>query len=78
MAGSARQAREFQRSFRFVGVQAVVAWGLVVLIGGAAGLLAMLICNYLLSFGGKIRLASTGSLQLTRLAWVESQSCYTC
>lgn len=33
--------------------QAVVAWGLVVLIGGAAGLLAMLICNYLLSFGGE-------------------------
>lgn len=32
--------------------QAVVAWGLVVLVGGAAGLLAMLICNYLLSFGG--------------------------
>ena len=32
--------------------QAVVAWGLVVLIGGAAGLIAVLICNYLLSFGG--------------------------
>ena len=31
--------------------QAVLAWGLVVLIGGAAGLLAMLICNYMLSFG---------------------------
>ena len=32
--------------------QAVLAWVLVVLIGGAAGLLAMLICNYMLSFGG--------------------------
>jgi UDP-N-acetylmuramyl pentapeptide phosphotransferase/UDP-N-acetylglucosamine-1-phosphate transferase len=30
-----------------------VAWGLVLLVGGAAGLLAMLICNYILSFGGK-------------------------
>ena len=33
--------------------KAILAWGLVVLIGGAAGLLAMLICNYMLSFGGQ-------------------------
>ena len=30
-----------------------MAWGLVVLIGGAAGLMAMLICNFVLSFGGQ-------------------------
>ena len=33
--------------------KAVMAWGLVALIGGAAGLVAMLICNYMLSFGGQ-------------------------
>ena len=33
--------------------RAILAWGLVVLIGGAAGLVAMLICNYMLSFGGQ-------------------------
>ena len=33
--------------------KAILAWGLVVLIGGAAGLVAMLICNYMLSFGGQ-------------------------
>ena len=32
--------------------QAVFAWGLVLLIGGAAGLFSMLLCHYLLSFGG--------------------------
>jgi len=32
--------------------QAVFAWGLVVLIGGAAGLFSMLLCFYVLSFGG--------------------------
>jgi hypothetical protein len=33
--------------------QAVVAWSLAFLIGGAAGLIAMLACHYLLSFGGE-------------------------
>lgn len=33
--------------------KAILAWGLVILIGGAAGLVAMLICNYMLSFGGQ-------------------------
>lgn len=33
--------------------KAILAWGLVVLIGGAAGLVAMLVCNYMLSFGGQ-------------------------
>lgn len=33
--------------------KAILAWGFVVLIGGAAGLVAMLICNYMLSFGGQ-------------------------
>ena len=32
--------------------QAVFAWGLVVLIGGVAGLFSMLLCFYVLSFGG--------------------------
>ena len=32
--------------------QAVFAWGLVVLIGGVAGLFSMLICSYVMSFGG--------------------------
>jgi UDP-N-acetylmuramyl pentapeptide phosphotransferase/UDP-N-acetylglucosamine-1-phosphate transferase len=32
--------------------QAVFAWGLVVLIGGVAGLVSMLLCFYVLSFGG--------------------------
>jgi len=52
--------------------QAVVAWGLVVLIGGAAGLLAMLICNYLLSFGGKDSSGKHGisTVNATRLGGV--------
>lgn len=33
--------------------QAILAWALVVLIGGAAGFCAMLICTYILSFGGE-------------------------
>ena len=32
--------------------QAIAAWVLVILIGGVAGLFAMLLCNYVLSFGG--------------------------
>ena len=32
--------------------KAALAWGLVVLMGGAAGLLAMLTCIHMLSFGG--------------------------
>ena len=52
--------------------QAVVAWGLVVLIGGAAGLLAMLICNYLLSFGGEDSTEKHGisTVSATRLGGV--------
>lgn len=52
--------------------QAVVAWGLVVLIGGAAGLLAMLICNYLLSFGGEDSSSKHGisAVNATRLGGV--------
>ncbi len=52
--------------------QAVVAWGLVVLIGGAAGLIAMLICNYLLSFGGEDSSGKHGisTVNATRLGGV--------
>ena len=52
--------------------QAIVAWGLVVLIGGAAGLLAMLICNYLLSFGGEDSSGKHGisTVNATRLGGV--------
>ena len=52
--------------------QAVLAWGLVVLIGGAAGLLAMLICNYMLSFGGSDSASKHGisKVQATRLGGV--------
>ena len=32
--------------------QAIIAWSLVLLIGGAAGVVSMLLCQYLLSFGG--------------------------
>ena len=32
--------------------QAIIAWSLVLLIGGAVGLVSMLLCQYLLSFGG--------------------------
>ena len=32
--------------------QAVFAWGLVILVGGIAGLFSMLICSYVMSFGG--------------------------
>ena len=32
--------------------QALAAWGLVALIGGVSGLTAMLLCSYMLSFGG--------------------------
>lgn len=52
--------------------QAVLAWGLVVLIGGAAGLLAMLICNFMLSFGGSDSASKHGisNVQATRLGGV--------
>ena len=52
--------------------QAVLAWVLVVLIGGAAGLLAMLICNYMLSFGGSDSASKHGisKVQATRLGGV--------
>jgi UDP-GlcNAc:undecaprenyl-phosphate GlcNAc-1-phosphate transferase len=52
--------------------QAVVAWGLVVLVGGAAGLLAMLMCNYLLSFGGEDSSGKHGisTVNATRLGGV--------
>ena len=52
--------------------QAVLAWALVVLIGGAAGLLAMLICNYMLSFGGGDSASKHGisSVNATRLGGV--------
>ena len=33
--------------------QAIIAWSLVLLIGGAAGVVSMLLCQYLLSFGGR-------------------------
>lgn len=32
--------------------QAVLAWVLVLLVGGAAGVIAMLLCHYMLTFGG--------------------------
>ena len=41
--------------------QAVLAWALVVLIGGAAGLLAVLICNYMLSLVEAIQRVNTES-----------------
>lgn len=52
--------------------QAILAWGLVVLVGGAAGLLAMLICNYMLSFGGGDSASKHGisTVQATRLGGV--------
>ena len=52
--------------------QAVLAWGLIVLIGGAAGLLAMLICNYMLSFGGEDSSGKHGisTVNATRLGGV--------
>lgn len=52
--------------------QAVLAWSLVVLIGGAAGLLAMLLCNYMLSFGGGDSASKHGisEVQATRLGGV--------
>lgn len=52
--------------------QAVLAWALVFLIGGAAGLLAMLICNYVLSFGGSDSASKHGisKVQATRLGGV--------
>ena len=52
--------------------QAVLAWGLVVLIGGAAGLLAMLTCIYMLSFGGSDSESKHGisKVQATRLGGV--------
>lgn len=37
----------------FTVAQAVAAWVLVFLIGGAAGVVAMLLCHYLLTFGGE-------------------------
>ena len=37
----------------FTVAQAVAAWLLVFLIGGAAGIVAMLLCHYLLTFGGE-------------------------
>ena len=37
----------------FTVAQAVAAWLLVFLIGGAAGVVAMLLCHYLLTFGGE-------------------------
>ena len=52
-----QQLREFYLSFTDrLGLsvpKAILAWGLVFLIGGAAGLMSMLICNYMLSFGGQ-------------------------
>ena len=52
--------------------QAAVAWGLVLLVGGAAGLIAMLLCNYILSFGGKDSAGKHGISQVdaTRLGGV--------
>ena len=52
--------------------QAVLAWGLVVLVGGAAGLLAMLACIYMLSFGGSDSESKHGisKVQATRLGGV--------
>ena len=32
--------------------QAILAWALVLLVGGAAGVIAMLLCHYMLTFGG--------------------------
>ena len=52
--------------------QAILAWGLVILIGGAAGLIAMLICNYMLSFGGDDSANKHGisKVQATRLGGI--------
>ena len=52
--------------------QAILAWGLVILIGGAAGLIAMLICNYMLSFGGADSANKHGisKVQATRLGGI--------
>jgi UDP-N-acetylmuramyl pentapeptide phosphotransferase/UDP-N-acetylglucosamine-1-phosphate transferase len=52
--------------------QAIVAWGLVVIVGGVAGLIAMLICNYLLSFGGQDSSGKHGisTVNATRLGGV--------
>lgn len=52
--------------------KAILAWGVVVLIGGAAGLVAMLICNYMLSFGGQDRKGTHGiwAVSATRLGGV--------
>ena len=52
--------------------KAILAWGLVILIGGAAGLMSMLICNYMLSFGGQDHVNRHGisAVTATRLGGV--------
>ena len=52
--------------------QAVLAWVLVALIGGVAGLTAMLLCNYMLSFGGSDSADKHGisNVKATRLGGV--------
>ena len=54
--------------------KAILAWGLVFLIGGAAGLVAMLICSYMLSFGAQDRKRDHGiwKVSATRLGGVSA------
>ena len=55
----------------FTVAQAVAAWLLVFLIGGAAGVVAMLLCHYLLTFGGEDSANKHGiSMSATRLGGV--------
>ena len=72
MTDRASQVMSFTDRLGLTIPQAVLAWALVVLIGGAAGLLAMLICNYMLSFGGGDSASKHGisNVQATRLGGV--------
>lgn len=49
----------------FTVAQAVAAWLLVFFIGGAAGVFAMLLCHYLLTFGGEDAANKHGISQIT-------------
>ena len=63
----------------FTVAQAVAAWLLVFLIGGAAqGVVAMLLCHYLLTFGGEDSANKHGISKVSATDWAESPLSPTC
>ena len=78
VTGWRRALMSFTDRLGFTVAQAVAAWLLVFLIGGAAGVVAMLLCHYLLTFGGEDSANKHGISKVSATDWAGSPLSPTC